>query len=215
MQMNQQTKSDYIYNVLKKRLIKGEYKDLERLVVADIAKELGVSPMPVREALIRLAQDSFVEIIPHVGARVISYNHERMAQIHQIRCELEATATRLLAPIITDEQIAMLESILKEGRAIVESRDTKGYFKWNKKFHLTIIEMNPNEVLTEYINNTWQNLELISSRYSSNTWRYDESIEEHFIWIEALRTHDPVLAEAACRHHDSAVRGINIANYMN
>jgi DNA-binding GntR family transcriptional regulator len=107
--------------------------------------------MPVREALIRLAQEEFVEIIPHVGAKVTSYNEDKLAEIHLIRIELESMATRLAAPVITGDQMKLLEDLMDEGKLIVNSGDITSYFKWNRLFHFSVAEMNPNKTLVEYI----------------------------------------------------------------
>jgi DNA-binding GntR family transcriptional regulator len=170
--------------------------------------------MPVREALIRLAQEEFVEIIPHVGAKVTSYNEDKLAEIHQIRIELESLATRFLAPIITDEQLKVLDDLMDEGKRIVDSSDIPAYFKWNRLFHLSIAEMNPNKTLVEYIKSDWQKMEFINQRFVLREWRSTESYNEHRLWIEALRTRAPVKAEAACRSHCSAASKSRLENFL-
>ena len=64
------TKHDAVYQILKNLILEGVLKPGERIVVSQITKKLNVSPMSVREALIRLRQDELVEIIPHVGSTV-------------------------------------------------------------------------------------------------------------------------------------------------
>lgn len=204
------TKADYVYEAIKKKIIKEGLQPGDRLVVAELARELDVSPMPVREALIRLSQEEFVEMVPHVGARVIGYNKVQLHEIHQIRIELEAFATRLLAPVITDKQIATLDTLLDAGRANIDQPDVHVYYDWNQQFHFTIAEMNPNRLLEEHIKSAWQKLLIISSRYGAPTWRNKESFAEHCLWVEALKTRDPSIAEAACRKHCSAVGELNI-----
>jgi DNA-binding GntR family transcriptional regulator len=186
----------------------------ERLVVSDLAKKYDVSPMPVRDALIRLAQEEFVEIIPHVGAKVTSYNEDQLAEIHQIRIELESLATRLLAPIITDDQLNLLDDLMDKGKLIVNSDNIISFRQWNRSFHLSISEMNPNKTLVEYIKSDWQKMEFIDQRLVLNEWRSTESYDEHRIWLEALRTRDPVKAGAACRNHCSAVSKLRVENFL-
>jgi DNA-binding GntR family transcriptional regulator len=199
------TKNDFIYIEIKKDILQKLLYPGERLVVSDLAKKYDVSPMPVREALIRLAQEEFVEIIPHVGAKVISYNENELVEIHQIRIELESFATRILAPVITDDQLKVLDDLMEEGKLILNNSDITIFFKWNRLFHFSIAEMNPNKTLMEYIKSDWQKMEFISHRFALKEWRSTESYNEHRLWIEALRTHDPVKAETVCRNHCSAV----------
>ncbi len=212
--MNYLTKADYAYEAIKKMLLSGRVKADDRLVVADLAKEIEVSPMPVREALIRLAQEKFVELIPHVGARVITYNHDKLKELHQIRSELESVATRLLAPIITDEQVERLNELMERGKRAVSDEDIHSYYDWNGEFHLTVAGMNPNKTLAEYIESLWESMSIISARYGSKKWRKAESYEEHRLWVEALATRNAAMAEAACRRHCSAIGELNIEDYV-
>lgn len=212
--MTFQTKADYVYEAIKKKIVKDGLQPGDRLVVAELARELDVSPMPVREALIRLAQEEFVEIVPHVGARVIGYNKEQLREIHQIRIELESFSTRLLAPIITDKQLATLNALLDTGRTIIDQPDIHLYYDWNQQFHFTVAEMNPNHLLEEHIKSAWQKLLIITSRYGASTWRNEESFSEHCLWVEALKLRDPAVAEAACRKHCSAISELNIENFL-
>lgn len=209
-----QTKNNYVYDEIKKDILLKRLKGGERLIVNDLAKKYGVSPMPVREALIRLEQEEFLEIIPHIGAKVSSYNEEKLREIHQIRIELESTATRLLVSVITDEQIDILDNIMKDGKLIIDRGNASEFFDWNRRFHHTIAEMNPNRTLEEYIKTDWQKLELIGDRIGFQKWRSDKSYAEHMLWVDALRLRDPVAAEAACRRHCSTVSELNLDTFL-
>ncbi len=208
------TKSAYVYDSIKGKILREKLQPGDRLVVAELAQELDVSPMPVREALIRLSQENFVEIMPHVGARVIGFNQEKLLEVQQVRTELESLATRLLAPVITDEQVATLEGLLVVGQTALDSPDVHVFYEWNQRFHFTIVEMNPNRLLEELFKSIWERLVMISSRYGVRTWRTKESFAEHQLWAEALKTRDPAVAEAACRRHCSAVGELNIGDFF-
>jgi DNA-binding GntR family transcriptional regulator len=212
--INYQSKNDYVYSKIKKDILQKVLKPGQRLVVSELAKKLDSSPMPVREAIVRLAQEEFVELIPHVGASVISYNEQKLFEIHQIRIELEPLATRLLAPVITDKQIKKLDDIMNDGKVIIGNGSAEEYFEWNQKFHCTIAEMNPNRTLGDQIITMWQKLKLIGNRYGLHTWRLDSSYEEHMLWTNALRLRDPVAAEAACRKHCTAVNESNLEGFI-
>lgn len=208
------TKADYVFEDIRNKILNEEVQSGERLVVADLAREFGVSPMPVREALIRLAQENLVEVIPHVGARVINYDKRRLKEIHQIRIELEVLATRLLAPVITDAQCVALDALMDAGRKTVEQKDTSAYYAWNKEFHFTVAEMNPNHLLEEEIKSSWERMYVITTNRGRNiSWRKGDSIAEHQLWVEALKTRDPFIAEAACRKHCSAASDFGMDHF--
>lgn len=199
-----QTKNDFVYNEIKKDILHKRYHADERLVVSELAKKYNVSPMPIREALIRLEQEEFLVNIPHVGAKVSRYNEEKLLEIYQIRTELESIATKLLASVITDENIKVLDALLEEGQQLKGRDDTEAFFEWNRKFHFAIANMNPNKTLSEYIKTAWQKLGLISSRIGFYEWRSEESYAEHVLWVNSLKTRNPVEAEHACRQHCQA-----------
>ena len=209
------TKSDVVYSEVRQKIINKEYNPGDRLVVADLARSLNVSPMPVREALIRLAEDDLVVIIPHVGASVINFDKKRMLEIQQIRCELEVLATRLLAPIITEEQCLMLDDLLADGEDTIDEEDDKQYYQWNERFHLTIAKMNPNRLLEEEIKICWERMNVISKGHPSSSphWRKKSSFAEHQMWVNALKTKDPAVAEAICRKHCAAVTISNLSHF--
>ena len=173
-------------------------------MVGDLARKYDVSPMPVREALIRLEKEEFLEVIPHVGAKVTRFNERKLSELQQVRIELEAMASRLLAPIISDSDLKALDSLLEQGRLIVENGVVNEYFAWNEKFHLAIAGMNPNRTLLEYIESIWQKLTLLTTRIGAQEWRTGISFAEHQHWVSALRLRDPEEAERVCRQHGLA-----------
>jgi DNA-binding GntR family transcriptional regulator len=208
------TKNDYVYQEIKRAILKKAYHDGERLVVSDLVKKYGVSPMPIREALTRLAHENYIELIPHVGAKVISFNQDQYKEIQQIRVELEVIATKLLAPVITDNQIAALETLMKEGNVFLRENTPINYTRWNKKFHLLVAEMNPNRALEEYIKNEWAKMEIVVSKSLMEKWRVLESYHEHEQWYAALKARDSEKAESACRIHCSAVAGTDLGDSL-
>jgi len=212
--MTFQTKSDYIYYELKRDILKKVFHEGERLVVSDLAKKYDVSPMPIREALLRLSQERHIELIPHIGAKVISINQEQFTEIQVVRGELEAVATRFLAPLITDEQLFKLNALIQEGKDYLDDDHPESYLEWNKRFHFLVAEMNPNRILEEYIKSDWNKLEYIVNGSLAEKWRVKDSFHEHELWFKALRLRDPVKAEMACRSHCTAVAQMNIGDLL-
>ncbi len=209
------TKADLVYYEIKKDILQKHLAPGERLIVSELSKKYDVSPIPVREALIRLAQESFVEMNPHVGAKVSSFNEEKMREINQLRMELEPLASKLLAPVITDEQLSTLDDLVEEGRSLMKNpEDISAYFQWNRRFHFTIAEMNPNHMLEEYIKSTWQHLDLINARLRVKSWRSEKSFAEHALWVESLRTRDPEEAARMCRKHCISVVETDLGTFL-
>lgn len=169
--------------------------------------------MPVREALIRLAQEDFLEMIPHVGAKVTKCSEKKLKEIHQIRIELEGAATRLLAQVITESDMKKLSALIDEGKDYLGYDRLQEYFAWNQRFHYTIAEMNPNRTLEEYIKSIWSRMHLVTGDGGVTSWRSEQSYAEHILWVDALRLRDPAEAERACRRHCSVAAESNLASF--
>lgn len=102
------------YQALRSALLDGEYLAGERIYEAEVAKALGVSRNPVREAVRRLKQDGLVDVRPHYGIYVATVPTEGIEDIYRIRAALEATAAAMAAERATDEEIRELGSIVEE-----------------------------------------------------------------------------------------------------
>lgn len=203
--MKYKTKNEYVYEEIKKAIATGEFKEGERLVTSDLAKKYEVSAIPIREAINRLSIDGLVEIIPHVGAKVVLYDLVKLDEVQMIRLELECLATRLAAPVISDEVIEKLEQMLAASEKYLAENDSDAYADFNREFHLTICRANPNETLTDYIINIWDKMQHHVRAFHRSGKNDMTSWNEHKVWLEGLKTHDPVIAEKSCRMHIDTV----------
>ncbi|NLL18733.1 MAG: GntR family transcriptional regulator [Clostridia bacterium] len=188
MQFN--TKSDFLYESLKDEIIEGKLRSGERIIISDVAKRYNVSPMPIREAINRLQQDGFVEVKPHVGARVAPFDPERHKELMLIRTELEALAVRLSAEHIDEETLQKLEDNLKEMEECFKTKNNKKYGKLNREFHLTLYGANPYKILYELITSLWARSEFSRGVFERNPERNETSLAEHKAIVEALKNGD-------------------------
>src|SRR6185437_5723652 len=120
---------------LRERILSGAVAGGERLVVGKLSEELGVSRVPVREALRQLAAEGLVSIEPRRGASVISYNEEQVRELVEVRATLEALNAKLAAKRHDELTIADLKSILDEGVRVAESADALTLMRLNERFH--------------------------------------------------------------------------------
>ena len=88
---------------LREAIIRGEYQPGQRLKQNELARSLGCSPVPVREALHRLAADGFIVIDPQRGARVADFNSRDLEEMYEIRMMLEGRAAQRAAERMTPE----------------------------------------------------------------------------------------------------------------
>lgn len=204
------TKNNYVYESLKDEIIDGKILPGERIVISEVAKRYNVSPMPIREAVNRLQQDGFVEVIPHVGARVYGFDPEKHKEIMMIRIELETLAAKLSVDYIDDSTIAKLEEMLKKMEACIENSDNKQYGKLNKEFHLAIYAANPNKTLYELIESLWNRSEFSRRAFIDVPSRNRESLAEHKQWLEAIKQRDGEKAAEILRKQKNAAVALHI-----
>lgn len=193
------TKNDYIYENLKDEIVEGRLHPGERIVIPDVAKRYDVSAMPIREALNRLQQDGFIEMIPHVGARVASFDFNKFKEIMLIRLELETLAARLSTPFVNEKMMAQLETIHQEMAKCMEENDTARYSKLNKTFHMMIYSASPYTVLAQLISSLWTKSEFSRMVFARVSNRCRESHKEHYAWLQAIKAGDAEKASQILR----------------
>src|SRR6476619_1656699 len=104
-------------------IMNDELQGGDRLVEEDLARRLGMSRLPVREALRTLTQEGLVTVVPRRGAFVTRYGRDEMVEVYDVRAELLGFAARLVAESIDDERLAELDAILGEMRQSVVAQD--------------------------------------------------------------------------------------------
>ena len=122
--------------LLRKEIVRGDYKPGEPLRLNNIAAQYEVSTMPVREALRTLESEGIVEVFPHRGAIVTELSPDELEDIYDIRATLEEKATRAAVPLLTEETLAKLTSLVEQmdekiGRISAE-------VVLNHEFHITL-----------------------------------------------------------------------------
>jgi DNA-binding GntR family transcriptional regulator len=193
------TKNNYVYESLKDEIIEGKLRPGERIVIAEVVKRYNVSPMPIREAINRLQQDGFVEVIPHVGARVTPFDIERHKELMLIRTELECLAVKLSGDYIDDKLLTKLDELLVQMEECVKNNNNKRYGKLNIKFHTLIYEASPHTILQELIASLWARSEFSRGIFEKIPERNIESLAEHKAMVEALKERDAEKASAILR----------------
>ena len=200
-QLKFQTKNDLVYNVLKERIVTGEILPGERITVMQCAEALGVSAMPVREALKRLQQEGLVTIFPHAGAQVVKYDNKQFQEIAEVRNILEPYAARLATTRLTEGDLAELEKMLDQMQDFIDSDDVISYSEVNTKFHHYVYDRCGNEILIETISSLWERSRISRNIFLMDRSRMVPSLNEHRICLECLRRRDPDAVQAAFAKH--------------
>lgn len=181
-------------------ILDGTLQPGDRVVESRIAKELGVSQGPVREALRDLELLGFIESEPFRGARVRKITAEDLIEIYPIRAALEGVAAREAARRIDDDTLQRLNDCLERMRQAASNKDRDAHIDADVQFHRTIVEASQNRMLLQM----WLSTSLSSSTMVSVALTQRSLMElanRHVDIIDALRKGDPALAEATMRSH--------------
>ena len=190
MSGNGRTKNQVVYEKLRQEIIKGTLRPGQKLVMASLAKEFGISETPIREAIRRLESEGYVSFTPHSGAMVTRINDQELSEIYLIRISLEALATRLAVPYVSQLDIAWLKKKNHQMKEAVKQGRYDDLARLNKSFHLRIYEAAPSPRLYKMIADLWDAFERWPSIFTFVPERAESAIQEHEEIIEALATKD-------------------------
>ncbi|MEH7177540.1 GntR family transcriptional regulator [Neobacillus vireti] len=199
------TKTEMVYEKLKVDIVAGLLKQGEKIVAREVAVELGVSDIPVREALKKLESEGLVENIPHVGSRVSQINLQKAEEIFAIRLELESFAVRLAAENAKPEELKELQKLVDEmedilqGEKELESVEIKNLSLLNTEFHNMLYQLSGNETLCEMIYSLKERSQYSQSVFMYLPERQKLSNKEHQLIVDALRIGDAMNAEKTLR----------------
>jgi DNA-binding GntR family transcriptional regulator len=197
-----------VYDVLKGRLLDGEFQAGERLSVESLKAEFGVSKQPVMEALRRLSSEGLVEIIPQVGCRVPVYSGTDVSDFFAIFGGMEGAVAGVAAQRCTDTQVDQLAAVNEQiGRLISEpdpAARSHEYLELNRRFHGIIQEMAHSAVVADISRRMWDMSDLMINTTgvprplaSAVPARHDD----HELIIQALRDRDQAAARRAMETH--------------
>lgn len=196
MMLQRDTLPMQVLNKLMDWIMDGKLKMGEKLNTEELARQLGVSRMPIREALKSLEKMGLAESIPYVGVKLVSLEQEDVLQIYLMRQLLEPLAAGEACKKITEEQIHELEEIHKEYVPIVEADeiDAKKLYLQNRKFHFAIYSISEMDRVCAMIESLWDTLSFFKQIYGrdviKNTNGAKNMIAEHQGYIDALKDRD-------------------------
>jgi DNA-binding GntR family transcriptional regulator len=195
---------DRVYETLEEMIIYGALAPGQHLVEAEIAKQLGVSRIPVREGLQLLARDGWIDLRPRQGAFVHHPEVREVNDVFTVRTLLEVESTKLAAGKATADSIRALREIQQTGSDALSGGDERKLVMLNSQFHALITRIGENQVLAELIARLdkrirWFFAPVVKSRGSSS-WK------EHLAIVEAIAAGDAERASEAMRTHAERTR---------
>lgn len=139
------SKQQRVYDALKERLLSGVYCPGDRLVLAALARELEVSPVPVREAIRRLEAEGWLTYTRNVGATVGGVDTGGVEQALHVLALVEGYAVSLAATHMRKKDIVAARRVNNRMRRQLDARDVLEFSQLNRQFHLTLLEACPSD----------------------------------------------------------------------
>lgn len=158
------TLQDKTYQTLHQWLTVGRFVPGERLKIRQVADELGVSIMPVRAALQRLAAEGALLDIPNCGMVVPKLNRAQFDDILQTRLLLEGQAAEQGTYRMSDADIATMATLSGQMASAIAEQNSKAYLEANEEFHVTLYRASGSPLLMELIETVWLKVGPISNQ---------------------------------------------------
>lgn len=195
---------DEIYNALKQAIVSmnvDAHIEEPRLDKCQLARDLGVSRTPIREAIARLEQEGFVRTVPRRGVFVVRKTKQQILEMITVWAALEGMAARLITSNASDEEIATLRKMFATFENNQVQAKIDEYSEANIQFHQAILKMSHCDLLNQTARNLFLHMRWIRARTISEDGRASRSIIDHMHIIEALEQRDTELAERLVREH--------------
>jgi DNA-binding GntR family transcriptional regulator len=192
--------ADQVKDHILQAILDGRYPPRSRIVETRIARELGTSQAPVREALRGLEALGVVEILPFRGARVRHPTTAELLEAYSVRSSLEALGARLAMPRITAADVAELEALGHEMQAAAAAGDRHAVATADASFHARLIAVAANSTLDR----VWRSLEPFSRTYITLVARGADpqwTADLHVPILAALRQNDAEQVVTALKRH--------------
>lgn len=193
---------DHAYQVMRRRILDNAWPPGHRALEQELALELGMSRTPVREALIRLANEGLVEVVPRHGMRVLPVSADDMREIYEVLTALEAMAAELVVRLKpTAAELKPLVDASRDMRQAVKAGDLDAWATADERFHGHLVQLSGNRLLIEAVQNCWDR----AHRARMVTLRMRpmpvHSTREHMEVVERIRSGDARGAFEAHRAH--------------
>lgn len=210
------TLSDRVLTALQTAIVQGDIQPGEKLREPDLARLLGTSRGPLRDALRRLEARRLVTTTPNAGARVVSLSAGQLMELYEVREALEGMTSRLAAERMSADAIGELSALLDRHEAEIARRDGREYFRQegDLDFHYRIAQSCGNAMLTSALcDDHYQLMRMYRFKFSARPGRPADALAEHRRILSAIRDRDGELAEILMRRHIRAARD-NVARSL-
>ena len=192
---------------IREAILHGNFEPGDWIRQKRVADELGVSQMPVREALKRLAAEGLVEHVPYRGVRVVTFMADDIADLYAQRAYLEGRAAKAAALLISPEELISLHKVQHQMEQNLAPEDIQLYRDLNRDFHQKIYRCSQHNYLIRTLDQIWLTFpSMLFTNFLQTSSRplprkEVDDIREHRAIIAALENQNGEAAEKAVFEH--------------
>jgi DNA-binding GntR family transcriptional regulator len=194
--------------VLRAGILGGELEPGSIHSAVGLAEQLGVSPTPVREAMLELARSGLVEILPNRGFRVTIVDDQDLDEIYALRLALEVSALEQVIAQATDEQLAALQAPLADLESAAARRDVAAFLLADRAFHLGMLALGGNRRLVEIVAGLRDQARITGMQSLAATGALEATASEHRPILDAVQARDLAAAQRLMSEHMKNTRGV-------
>lgn len=194
--------TDEIANILRERILRGEYRIGEKIKETQIAEELQVSRTPIREAFKLLETEGLIDYIPNRGCFAKGFTKQDIEDIYAVRKALEVLAVEWAVNRITDEEVAKLQEQSDLMEFYTERKESKKVLEINSDFHAVIYNAAGSRFMAQVLRSYKEYIERTRQVIHAEQKEYlQEILTEHKAILDAVKDRDMARAKAAMASH--------------
>lgn len=201
--INQTKISEQVYDFLRGAILNGRFAPGERLNLDELVDQLGISKMPLKEAVGRLAAEGLINVQSRRGTYVNGVDARELAETFEVRRALEILAGELAVERITGEGIKQLYALIEDMEASASRHDVALHLEKNFEFHGLIVNLSGNQKLAEVYQRLRMPIQIVGVHYRSENWiaRIEQEQREHRAIVRALEKRDADAVTRAIASH--------------
>lgn len=193
--------SAQIFEFIRDAIVSMEFEPGQMIPETALAQQFGVSRTPVREALIKLSNIGFVDVLPQRGTYVSKFSMEKILEARFIREALELAVIANVAENADDDLIEECEGILEEQHLAAEKDDALLFQKLDDHFHQRLSRCTGYHRVTQLIESEKAHMDRVRNLSLHISGQYHRVLEQHNAILNAVKAHDPEAARKAMRVH--------------
>lgn len=197
------TLGNKIFDLLRDRILNGEYKRGQKLNELTLVKELNISRTPIREALKQLELEGLVESIPNKGVYVKGFSPRDIDDMYEMRKELESLAIRLAIERMDDIHLAKIKDVFDLMEFYTAKKDQEKIDELNILYHETIYQATQSNYFEQVLKDIHYYVSVSSRHCLEGTTRMESALEEHRDILHAIEDQDEDGAAELIRRHIS------------